>query len=82
MGEYADVKRGKVLGLLRWLNTLSGFDVDTGGKHQWIVRHETWKRPYPITFKNNRVSKVYIKDFSKMISATGVCTKEEFDKHL
>jgi len=82
MGEYADVKRKRVLSLLKWINTLNGFEVDTGGKHQWIVRHTTWERPYPITFRYNVVSKFYIKDLSKKVIATGACTKQEFDSHL
>ena len=82
MGEYADVKRKRVLRLLRWINTLSGFDVDTGGNHQWVVKHSTWERPYPISFKYNVVNKVYIKELSKKVIATGACTKEEFDSHL
>ncbi|MFH1620544.1 MAG: hypothetical protein ABIB04_00480 [Patescibacteria group bacterium] len=82
MGEYADIKRGRLLSLLKWLSTLSGFKVDNGGKHQWIVKHETWKRPFPICFKNRRVSKVYIKELVSLVVATGVCNKEEFDSHL
>ncbi len=82
MGEYADVKRRKVLALLKWLGTLSGFKTGNAGKHQWIVKHETWKRPFPICFKNNRVSKVYIKELVNLVIATSVCTKEEFDSHL
>jgi hypothetical protein len=82
MGEYADVKRKRVLSLLKWLNTLSGFTADTGGKHQWIVNHQTWKRPFPISFRNNVVSNVYIKELVKIVVATGACTKEEFDEHL
>ena len=82
MGEYADVKRGRVFTLLKWINALPGFKIDNGGKHQWIVKHETWKRPFPISFRNNNVSKVYIKDLVKLVVATGVCTKEEFDNHL
>ena len=82
MGEYADVKRGRVLSLLKWLQTLAGFGADNGGKHQWIVKHYTWERPFPISFRNNVVSKCYVKELSKKVVATGVCTKEEFDQHL
>jgi hypothetical protein len=82
MGEYADTKRNKVLQLLRWLNTLPGFEADNGGKHQWIVKHTSWKRPFPITFKNNKVSKVYIKELLRLVLATGACTKAQFDEHL
>lgn len=82
MGEYADTKRGRVLALLRWLETLPGFEAGNGGRHQWVVKHNTWPRPFPITFKNNTVSNVYIKALLKLVLATGVCTKEEFDNHL
>jgi len=51
-------------------------------KHQWVVDHETWNRPFPIPFKHSVVSKVYIKELVKKVIATGVCTKEEFDQHL
>ncbi len=82
MGEYADVKRNRVLALLKWLNTLDGFEVSTGGRHQWVINHVTWKRPFPITFKFNVVSKVYIKELVKKVVATGACSKEEFNEHL
>ena len=70
------------MALLHWLNTLDGFEVDTGGKHQWVVHYRTWNRPFPITFKYNIVSKVYLKELVKKVVATGACTKEEFDEHL
>ncbi len=82
MGEYADVKRKRVLALLKWLNKLDGFEVSTGGKHQCVVCHDTWNRPFPITFKYNIVSKVYLKELVKKVVATGACSKEEFDEHL
>ena len=82
MGEYADTKRGRVLALLQWLRTLSGVEINNGGKHQWVVKHKTWKRPYPITFKNKTVSSIYIKELLKLVVATNACTKEEFDSHL
>lgn len=80
MGEYADVKRKKAFRLLIWLATLEGFSADNGGKHQWVIKHETWDRPFPITFKHNTVSKVYIKELMKRVVATGACSKEEFDE--
>lgn len=82
MGEYADIKRKRVLCLLRWLETLDGFSANTGGKHQWVVKHIAWERPFPISFKNNVVSKVYIKELSKKVITTVACTKEDFDNHL
>lgn len=82
MGEYSDVKRRDALRLLQWLVTLEGFSMDSGSKHQLIIRHETWLRPFPISFRRNRVSKEYIKDLMKLVVATGACTKEEFDSHL
>ncbi len=82
MGEYADVKRRKVLALLKGLGTLPGFKTGNAGKHQWIVKHETWKRPFPVCFKNNRVSKVYIKELDNLVVATMACTKEELDSRL
>ena len=82
MGEYADIKRKRMLRLLRWISTLNGFEVSTGGKHQWIVKHGTWTRPYPITFRFNTVSNIYVKELVKKIVATGACSKEQFDEHL
>lgn len=82
MGEYADAKRKRILQLLKWLGTLRDIEVDTAGKHQWIVKHVAWKRPYPIPFKRNIVSNVYIKKLVKLVVATGACTKQEFDAHL
>ena len=82
MGEYADVKRGRVLKLLKWIETLSEFSVDNGGNHQWLVKHGSWERPFPIPFKYGVVNKHIVKDLMKRVVATGVCDKEIFDEHL
>ncbi|OGL62833.1 hypothetical protein A3C09_01320 [Candidatus Uhrbacteria bacterium RIFCSPHIGHO2_02_FULL_47_44] len=82
MGEYADVKRKKILRMLEWLKTQSGFSVDNGGDHQWVIRHIAWKRPFPISFKHEVMNKFILKELVGKIVATGVCTKEQFDEHL
>ena len=82
MGEYADVKRRKILNLLQWLETQSEFHVGNGGNHQWIIRHSSWKRPFPIPFKGGTVSKLIVKELMSRIVATGICTKEQFDKKI
>ncbi len=82
MGEYADVKRGKILKLLKWIESLPGFMVDNGGNHQWIVKHTTWERPFPIPFKHNRVNKHIVKAFMNQVTATGTCDKQTFDSHI
>jgi len=82
MGEYADVKRKRVLALLNWLATFDGVETENGGKHQWVVNHKTWSRPFPISFKHNVVNKVYIKELVKKVVTTGICSKQEFDSHL
>lgn len=82
MGEYTDVKRKKMLKLLKWLDGLSGFTIGNGGNHQWVIKHISWTRPFPITFKHGTVSRVYIKELMKLVVATGACTKELFDEHI
>lgn len=82
MGEYADVKRQKMLRLLKRLETLPGFTIGNGGNHQWIVKHKTWERPFPIPFKHNNVNKHIVKTFMNQVIATGVCSKEIFDFYL
>lgn len=82
MGEYADVKRNRMLRLIRWLDSLEGFSVDNGGSHQWVVKHEDWERGFPIPFKNDKVSKYIVKDLMKRVVETGACTKDEFDGRI
>ena len=82
MGEYADVKRNKVLKLLKWLEAQTGFTVDNGGKHQWLIKHDSWSRPFPIPFKHNTVNKYIKKDLMRRVVATEICTKDQFDQHL
>ncbi|MBN1585687.1 hypothetical protein JW899_04985 [Candidatus Uhrbacteria bacterium] len=82
MGEYADVKRKRIMSLLAWLNRQEDFSVDNGGSHQWVVRHETWNRPFPIPFRNNTVSGQIVRALMGKVVGTGFCTKEEFDNHL
>lgn len=82
MGEYADVKQKKILHFLKWLETQSGFSVGNGGKHQWIIKHNTWKRPFPIPFKHKVVNKMIVKELMKRIVKTGSCTKEQFDEKI
>lgn len=82
MGDYADTKRRKMLKLLKWLETQSGFSVTNGGHHQWLVKHESWLRPFPIPFKHETVNKYIVKDLMNRIVATNICTREEFDQHI
>ncbi len=82
MGEYADVKRKRILKLLKWLDAQSGFSIDHGGNHQWNVKHVSWLRPFPIPFKHNIVNKHIIKALMEKVIETTVCTKEEFDQRL
>jgi hypothetical protein len=82
MGEYADVKRGRILNLLKWLACLDGFEVTNGGNHQWVVKHDSWNRPFPVPFKHNSVSKVIVRELMKRVVETEACTKEQFDQRL
>ena len=57
MGGYTDLKRRKMLKLLSWLSTQESFVVSTGGRHQWVVKHEKWQRPFAVPFKHNTINK-------------------------
>lgn len=81
MGEYADIKRKKVLCLLKKLSFIEGFTVQTGGNHQWMIKHTSWARPFPISFRNNIVNKVYIKDLETLVLKLGI-SKETFKEWL
>lgn len=82
MGEYADVKRGRMFRLLKWMETLPNFTIEGGGNHQWLVKHPHWERPFPIPFKHNIVNKHIVRELMKRIVATGACDKETFDEHV
>ncbi len=79
MGEYADIKRRRMLSLLRWLDLQSGFQIENGGKHQWLVKYATWERPFPIPFKHGTVNRYIVRELMKKVTETGACTKEQFD---
>lgn len=82
MGEIADVKRRRIVRFLKWLHKQQGFTVENGGRHQIIIRHDSWERPYPIPFKHNRVSKVIVKAMIKQIAKIGQFKKSDLVKHL
>jgi len=79
MGEFSsDIKRKKVLKGLNKLSYVGDFEVVCGGKHQWLVKHSSWKRPFPIPFKHNTVSKYILNDLLKKVVETGEIDKDEF----
>ncbi len=82
MGEFADVKRKKILKLLKKLAQINGFTITTGGNHQWVIRYTSWQRPFPIPFKQNKLKKCYIEDLAKLVIATGTCTEEVFKEWI
>ncbi|MFH1173024.1 MAG: hypothetical protein V1692_00670 [bacterium] len=82
MGEYANVKRNKVLRLLRWLEASKDIEIIEGGKHTYIVKYVFWDRPYPMPFKHNEINRHIIKSLMEKLVAAGICTKEEFDEHI
>jgi hypothetical protein len=67
MGEYANIKRKKMLMVLKKLSKVDGFEISQGGNHQWKVNHVSWKRPFPIPFKHNTIRKHYIKKLIKLV---------------
>lgn len=82
MGEYADVKRKKMMQFLEWLAIQEGFSVSNGGNHQIVVKHSSWSRPFPVPFKRNRVNQYIVAALIKRILDTGMFIKEVLDGHL
>ena len=82
MGEYANVKKNKIKGLLKWLEKKPNISVIDGGKHTMIIKYVFWDRPYPIPFKHNEINKYIVKDLMKILVNSEICTKEEFDKRI
>lgn len=80
MGEYADVKRKRILKLLKWLDrNHKDIQIIKGGKHTYIIKYAFWSRPYPIPFKHSIVDKNIVKKLMKQLVNEDICTKEEFD---
>lgn len=83
MGEYANVKRKKILRLLEWLEKKdSHITIKRGGKHQIVVKYNFWDRSYPIPIKHREINKHIVKDLMEKLVNSNICTKEEFDSHL
>ena len=82
MGGDTDLKRRKMLKLLSWLSTQESFVVSTGGRHQWVVKHEKWQRPFAVPFKHNTINKFIVKALMDKVVSTGVCTREDFEQRL
>lgn len=78
MGDLADVKRKRVYRLLCWLATKTGITVDDGGCHQYLIKHISWDRPFPIPFRHNIVNKHIVRALMKQLIASSICTEEEF----
>lgn len=82
MGDFADVKRKRMYSLLLWLNTLPNVSVEDGGKHQYLIKYPSCKRPYPVSFKHNTVNKHLVRELMSILVKSGVCTEEEFRDRL
>ena len=83
MGEYADVKRKDINRLLGWLcRKNNSISVEVGGNHNIILKYSFWKRPFPIPFNHSVVKKHLVKNLSKQLINSKICTKEEFDQHI
>lgn len=83
MGEYADIKRNRILRLLKWLaNKNKDIAVIKGGNHVYMIKYSFWERPFPIPFKHSVVNKHIVKKLMKKLTEEEICTKEEFDKKL
>lgn len=82
MGEYANVKRRKMMSLLKWLSGKNDVEVRKGGKHTYVVKYVFWEKAYPIPFKHNEVNKYIIKDLMEKLTGSGICSKEEFDEYI
>jgi len=83
MGEYANIKRKNINSLLKWLCKKDGsISIEAGGNHNIKLKYSFWKRPFPVPFKNGEINKHIIKDLSKKLIKSQICTKEEFDKKI
>jgi hypothetical protein len=82
MGDLVDVKRARIYRLLRWLATKNNIIVEDGGKHQYLVKHSSWKRPFPIPFRDSVVNKHIVRTLMNQLVDSGVCTEEEFRLRL
>ena len=81
MVTYADLKRRKVVKLLRWLERTGSIHVKEGGRHT-TVEHIVSGDKHPIPTSHSTVNKHILKGFMKWLVAHKVCTKEEFEKRL
>ncbi|NQU77442.1 hypothetical protein HQ544_01975 [Candidatus Falkowbacteria bacterium] len=82
MGTYANIKKNRMKRFLKWLDTREFVSVEKAGKHQYNVKYNYWKRPFPIPFKNNEVNKYIVKALMKKLTGSEICTEEEFDERI
>ncbi len=82
MGEYANVKRKKIIRLLKRLSINKDIEVRKGGKHTYVIKYVFWEKAYPIPFRHNEINKHIIKGLMEKLTGSNICTKEEFDEYI
>lgn len=81
MSGYGDVKRRKIINVLKWLKNSKGVEVDSGSRHTLIKTIETQDK-FPVPTAHPTVNKHIVKDLAEFLVKNKICTKKEFDKRI
>lgn len=82
MGDYANIKRKKIIKLLKWLATKEGIEIKKCTKHHYKIIYSFWDMSYPFPYRHNEITKEIVKALMKTLVKSGICTKEEFDENI
>ena len=82
MSGYGDVRTGRMLRVLKWLQNHKGVEIVQGGRHNIKVKCIHTGETYPIASSHPTVNKHIVQDFQKWLVKNEVCTKDEFDARL
>jgi hypothetical protein len=82
MSGYGDVKRSRLLNLVKRLENKKGIFLKPGSKHCVRVECIHNGSAYPLPVNHNKVNKYIVKDFQEWLERNGICCKDEFDSLL
>jgi len=79
MSGYGDVKRRKILQLLKWLENSRGVEVIDGHRHP-KVKIISNNEVFPVPCRHGVVNKYIVKKFCDWLVKYKICSKKEFDE--
>lgn len=82
MGEYANITAKRLSQFLQWLSKDPSITIVPGGRHAVKVSSTKSGLAFPLPLSHRIVNKYIVKGLRDWLIAHGVCSKDEFDRHI